>query len=114
MALSVNAAVVLALIVVIATMFMVAYIHSVYTKDVHTIEGYSNKTGKKSEPKFPVSDFTYQYIKDNTSVAQQNSLYGKMHVMTPDERRVARKQPTVITGTVIDVAPSFRSTWSFS
>lgn len=62
--------------------------------------------------KIPVSDFTYQYIKDS-NIACQNALFSKINVMSPDERMLARNQPSTTVGTVTESPKTYASTWSF-
>lgn len=63
--------------------------------------------------KIPVSDFTYQYMKKNSNIACQNALFSKISVMSADELKLARTQPLVQKGTLLNTPRSYTSTWSF-
>lgn len=63
------------------------------------------------EPKFPVSEFTLQYIMDNASNTCANTIFGKIQVA---DRGSVMRVPTPIQGTLLDQPRTYQSSWLFA
>lgn len=62
----------------------------------------------EEEVKFPVGDFTLEYIKNNTNASCANSYFKKIEIAEPNSTLQVPK-PTA--GTILDVPKTYTSSW---
>lgn len=87
----------------IVTACVLAILGAVYVK--------SFVLSKEPYAEMPVSEFTYEYMLKNMGLRDQNALYPKLVLMTRDENMVAKRQPEVTAGTLMDAPKTYKTWW---